>query len=503
MLLSVLPACTRTTLDRSPIYARPGRGNLLSCLAFIKPPAVDLHVTTTAFSSLPFSREVLANIQSLDYQVMTPIQAQGLPVILQGRDLLAQAKTGSGKTAAFALGLLHRLEERSYRTQALVLCPTRELADQVSREIRLLARAIPNTSILTLCGGKPLAPQRTSLERNPHIVVGTPGRILKHLELSTLKLDALTMLVLDEADRMLDMGFHADIMRIIDMTPRQRQTLLFSATYPDEIQAISAAIQHDPVEIRVETTHHNKQIKQVFYEIQKGERTRTLVALLQHYRPESSVVFCNRKQQCQELADELWQQGFHALALHGDLDQKDRDQVLIQFSNNSSSILVATDVAARGLDIKDLPAVINFELSPDPEVHIHRIGRTGRAGNEGLALSLFMASEAPKVNAIAEFQNSPVSIENTASLKARENFRLSPPMVTLCISGGRKDKIRAGDVLGALTANTDLPGKLIGKIDITERLAYVAVARPIARQALKILSEGKIKGRKFRVRKLR
>ena len=434
---------------------------------------------------------------------MTPIQAQSLPDILKGKDLLAQAKTGSGKTAAFGIGLLDKLEVRTYQTQALVLCPTRELADQVSNEIRRLARAIPNTKILTLCGGKPMAPQLASLEHDPHIVVGTPGRILKHLGKETLKLDRLNTLVLDEADRMLDMGFHEDIMRIIDMTPHQRQTLLFSATYPEEIKDISHAIQTDPVDVRVESLHGNKKIKQVFYEIQKSERTKTLVALLQHYRPESSLVFCNRKQQCQELADALWQQGFHALALHGDLEQRDRDQVLLQFANKSSSILVATDVAARGLDIKDLQVVINFELSPDPEVHIHRIGRTGRAGNEGLALSLFMASETPKVIRIEEYQDSPARIDKPSSLESRENFRLSPPMVTLCINGGRKNKIRAGDILGALTANTNLPGKQIGKIDVFDILAYVAVERPIAKQALKILSGGKIKGRKFKVRKLR
>ena len=434
---------------------------------------------------------------------MTPIQAQSLPAILKGRDLLAQAKTGSGKTAAFAIGILHRLEVKTYRTQALVLCPTRELADQVSKELRLLARAIPNTNILTLCGGKPMGPQLASLERNPHIVVGTPGRVLKHLGKGTLKPDALNMLVLDEADRMLDMGFHDDIMSIIEMTPRQRQTLLFSATYPDEIKEISHAIQIDPVDIRVESLHDNKQIEQIFYEIQKGERTKTLVALLQHYRPESSVVFCNRKQQCQELAEELWQQGFHAQALHGDLEQRERDQVLVQFANKSSSVLIATDVAARGLDIKDLEAVINFELSPDPEIHIHRIGRTGRAGNAGLALSLFMASEAKKVTAIEDFQNSPVRMDKTGSLKTREDFRLSPPMVTLYINGGRKNKVRAGDILGALTANTNLPGKQIGKIDISDYHAHVAVERPVAKQALKILAEGKIKGRRFKVRKLR
>ena len=460
-------------------------------------------MTSTAFSSLPLSADTLATIQSLGYQTMTAIQAQSLPAILQGKDLLAQAKTGSGKTAAFAIGLLHKLRPRYYQTQALVICPTRELADQVSKEIRRLARAIPNTRITTLCGGKPIGPQLAALEHNPHVVVGTPGRILKHLEKQTLKLHRVTTLVLDEADRMLDMGFYEDIMRIIDMTSPQRQTLLFSATYPDEIKHISNTIQNTPIDVRVESLHDSKKIKQVFYEIQKGERSKTLVALLQHYRPESSLVFCNRKQQCQELADELWQQGFHALALHGDLDQKDRDQVLIQFANKSSSMLIATDVAARGLDIKDLQAVINFELSPDPETHVHRIGRTGRADNEGLALSLFMASEAPKVNAIENYQGNPVKIDKPSSLNTRENFKLSPPMVTLCINGGRKDKVRAGDILGALTADNHLPGKQIGKIDIVDNLAYVAVERPIAKQALKILSDGKIKGRHFKVRKLR
>jgi len=434
---------------------------------------------------------------------MTEIQAQSLPAILIGKDLLAQAKTGSGKTAAFAIGLLHKQEVQTYQTQSLVLCPTRELAEQVSNEIRRLARAIPNTKLLTLCGGKPMAPQLTSLEQAPHIVVGTPGRILKHLDKQTLKLDGLKMLVLDEADRMLDMGFYDDIMRVIKMVPRKRQTLLFSATYPDEIKKISDVIQIEPADVRIEAVHDNKKIKQVFYEINKGERTKTLVALLHHYRPESSLVFCNRKQQCQELADDLWQQGFHALALHGDLEQRERDQVLAQFANKSCSILIATDVASRGLDIKDLEVVINFEISPDPEIYIHRIGRTGRVNNKGLALSLFMTSEAPKVNTIEEYLNSPVRVDKTSTLKMRENFRLSPPMVTLCINAGRRDKIRAGDILGALTANTDLPGKQIGKIDIFDILAYVAVERPIAKQALKILSQGKIKGRRYRVRKLR
>jgi len=470
---------------------------------FLQPTYIDFRMNKTDFSKLPLAATMLANIQSLEYWNMTPIQAQSLPVILNGADLLAQAKTGSGKTAAFGIGLLHHLEAQHYRTQALVICPTRELADQVSKEIRRLARAIPNTKILTLCGGNPIGPQLASLEHHPHIVVGTPGRILKHLQKGTLNVEHLKTLVLDEADRMLDMGFYEDIMQIIAMTPRHRQTLLFSATYPEVIQNISAAIQNDPVDIRVEALHDNKKIKQVFYEIQKGERAKTLVSLLQHHRPESSLVFCNRKHQCRELAEQLWQQGIHALALHGDLEQKEREQVLVQFTNKSSSVLVATDVAARGLDIKDLPAVINYELSPDPENHVHRIGRTGRAGKQGLALSMFMSSEAPKVVAIEQFQKSPICIEATSSLKTRENFKLVPSMVTLCIKAGRKNKVRAGDILGALTANTDLPGKQIGNIDQFDTLSFVAVERPIAKQALKILLEGNIKGRKYRVRKLR
>lgn len=460
-------------------------------------------MSQSSFSKLPLSPEFLSNIQSIGYEEMTPIQEQSLPDILKGKDLLAQAKTGSGKTAAFAIGLLNKLDVKNYQTQALVLCPTRELADQVSNEIRRLARAIPNTKILTLCGGKPLGPQLASLEHSPHVVVGTPGRIIKHLiEKESLNLENLTTLVLDEADRMLDMGFYDEMLQIIATTPSKRQTLLFSATYPEVIKEISKAIQTNPLDIRLEETHSNNIIKQVFYEIEKGERTQTLISLLHHFKPESTVVFCNRKQQAQELADALWQDGFHALALHGDLEQKERDQVLVQFSNKSSSILIATDVASRGLDIKDLQAVVNFELSPDPEIHVHRVGRTGRAGKEGLAFSIFMASEAHKVNRIEEYLDTTFKIDKTSTLKRRENFKLSPPMVTLYINGGRKNKVRAGDILGALTSKTDLNGKQIGKIDIFDNHAYVAVERPIAKQALKILSEGKIKGRKFKVRKL-
>ncbi len=459
---------------------------------------------SAAFSALGLDDTLLTNLKSMGYQTMTPVQAHSLPVILQGKDVIVQAETGSGKTAAFGIGLLARLNTRHFNVQSLVLCPTRELADQVSKEIRRLASVIPNVKLLTLCGGVPFGPQLGSLEYGAHIVVGTPGRVLKHLRKGSLKLGQLETLVLDEADRMLDMGFYEDIAEIVAATPANRQTLLFSATYPEAIENISASMQKKPERVSVEATHTQSKISQVFYEVSYNvKRVAALMSLLGHYSPTSCVIFCNTKQQCQTIADTLQAKGFSALALHGDLEQRDRDQVLVQFSNKSCSILVATDVAARGLDIKDLEAVINFELSQDPEVHIHRIGRTGRAGKSGLALSLYIASESHRVNAIEEYQENLISYADVDSLQVNQAQAFIPSMVTLCIDGGRKGKMRPGDILGALTSGPDIAGKQIGKIDIFDRRAYVAVDSSIANKALEQLTKGKIKGRYFKARRLR
>jgi ATP-independent RNA helicase DbpA len=465
----------------------------------------DQHETAkmnTAFSSLPLSPEMLANLDSLGYAAMTPIQAQALPQVLAGRDLLAQAQTGSGKTAAFGIGLLARLNQRFFAVQALVLCPTRELADQVARELRRLARAIPNIKLVTLVGGTPIGPQVGSLEHGAHIVVGTPGRVLKHLNKGTLDLAKVETFVLDEADRMLDMGFADEIDAIVDALPTRRQTLLFSATYPEGIAQMSAHVLKEPVEVRVEASASLSNIKQVFFEVNKGQRNKLLVSLLVQYRPASTLIFCNTKQQTQELADELAALGFFARALHGDLEQRERDRVLAQFANRSTAILVATDVAARGIDIKELDAVINYELSRDPEVHVHRIGRTGRAGEKGLALSLYLDSEAWRVKAIEEYMDETVQRSTVKLVDDLSGMNLKPAMVTLQIDGGRKAKVRPGDILGALTGEGGIPGKQVGKIDLFDNFAYVAVERPVARQALTILSEGKIKGRRFKVRRL-
>ncbi|MNO48007.1 ATP-dependent RNA helicase DbpA [compost metagenome] len=456
-------------------------------------------MTTTAFSSLALSSDLLANLDALGYREMTPIQAASLPAILKGQDLIAQAKTGSGKTAAFGIGLLSPLNPRYFGCQALVLCPTRELADQVAKEIRRLARATDNIKVLTLCGGVPFGPQIGSLENGAHVVVGTPGRIQEHLRKGTLKLDGLNTLVLDEADRMLDMGFYDSIADIIGQLPARRQTLLFSATYPAGIEQLAAKFLRNPLRVEVEALHDDSQIEQHFYEIDPRQRMDAVVRLLQHFRPQSSVAFCHTRQQCQELATHLEEQKISALALHGDLEQRERDQVLAMFANRSCSVLVATDVAARGLDIAALEAVINVELSRDPEIHIHRIGRSGRAGEKGLALSLVAPAEASRAQAIEELQKAPLNWERIDFLRAN-TAPLLPPMTTLCIAGGRKDKLRPGDILGALTGDAGLPGSAIGKIAIYDFQAFVAVQRDLAKPALKHFLEGKIKGRAFKAR---
>ncbi len=463
--------------------------------------AADFSMQDTEFASLPLGAGFLANLSAMGYESMTPIQALAIPAALQGRDIRAQAKTGSGKTAAFGIGLLQKIDSTKFHTQAMVLCPTRELADQVGRELRRLARPIANTKILTLCGGTPIGPQFGSLEHPPQIVVGTPGRMLKHARKASLKLDQVQTLVLDEADRMLDMGFLDDISSIIAFTPAERQTLLFSATYPQEILGISQAVQREPLFLEAESRHDSSVIKQQFYEVPKGGKPDALIALLQYFQPASCVVFCNRKDACQTLADLLSQQGFRSVALHGDLDQKERDRVLVQFSNRSVPMLIATDVAARGLDIAELAMVVNYDLPSDPDIYTHRIGRTGRAGNEGLALSVFTVPEVSKVTAIERDLQQRLHMEELPPLQPGKKVP-GPAMVTLCLAEGRKNKLRPGDILGALTANKGLSAEHIGKIDIFDFVAYVAISRNEAGKALKILSEGRIKGRKIAVRKL-
>ena len=455
-----------------------------------------------SFASLPLNPATLANLVQLGYLEMTPIQAASLPPALAGKDLIAQAKTGSGKTAAFALALLTNLNPRRFAVQSLVLCPTRELADQVTIEIRRLARAEENIKVVTLCGGVALRGQRASLEHGAHIVVGTPGRVMDHLDRGYLNLEALNTLVLDEADRMLDMGFFDDIATVVKQCPAARQTLLFSATYPEGIEKLARQFMREPQQIKVEAQHASNLIEQRFYEVTRANRLEAVALLLNHFRPASTLAFCNTKLQCKSLATSLQAQGFSALALYGELEQRERDQVLARFSNRSCSVLVATDVASRGLDIAQLEAVINVDITPDPEVHIHRIGRTGRAGESGLALSLASMSEMGSVGKIEQYQSHESVWHPLSELTPQGVGPLLAPMVTLQILGGRKEKIRPGDVLGALTADAGYSREQIGKIVVTEFTTFVAVQRDIALQAMQRLNAGSVKGKSVRVRLL-
>jgi ATP-independent RNA helicase DbpA len=455
-----------------------------------------------SFAQLPLSPAMLANLQQLGYLTMTPIQAASLPITLAGNDLLAQAKTGSGKTAAFALSLLTRLNPKHFGVQAMVLCPTRELADQVTQELRRLARAADNIKILTLCGGSVMRAQIASLEHGAHIVVGTPGRLMDHIERGTLNLSALNTLVLDEADRMLDMGFYDDIAYVAKRCPPARQTLMFSATYPDGIARLARQFMHNPREVKLLEQHEESKIRQRFYKIDNEQRLEAVAILLKHYRPVSTLAFCNTKQQCRSLLEALHAQGIKALTLNGDLEQRERDQVLIQFANRSCSVLVATDVAARGLDITQLEAVINVDVTPDPEVHIHRIGRTGRADQDGWALSLCGPTDRHRIITIAQMMHIEPEWHELNELENSDDTPLIAPMVTLQILGGRKEKIRAGDVLGALTGDAGYTREQIGKINVTEFSTYVAVARNIAAEAVRKLNAGKVKGKTVRVRAL-
>ena len=454
------------------------------------------------FASLSLPPHVLVNLTQLGYLSMTPIQAASLPPALLGKDIIAQAKTGSGKTAAFALALLANLNVRHFAVQAMVLCPTRELADQVTTEIRRLARAEENIKVVTLCGGVALRGQIASLEHGAHIVVGTPGRIMDHLDRGNLDLAALNTLVLDEADRMLDMGFFDDIAKVARQCPPTRQTLLFSATYPDGIAKLSQQFMKNPQQITVQVQHEEGKIRQRWYEVKNSERLHAVSMLLDHYRPPSTLAFCNTKQQCRDLVGVLQAQGFSAMALFGELEQRERDQVLVQFANRSCSVLVATDVAARGLDIAQLEAVINVDVTPDSEVHIHRIGRTGRGDAEGLVLNLASMDEMGYVGKIEVLQGRESEWHPLSELTPGEGGKLQPPMATLQIVGGRKEKIRAGDVLGALTGDCGYTREQVGKINVNEFSTYVAVDRRIAQDAVHKLANGRVKGKVVKVRLL-
>jgi ATP-independent RNA helicase DbpA len=456
------------------------------------------------FAALPLSPSLSGVAAELGFEKLTAIQAESMPPLLAGRDLIGQSATGSGKTVAFALPLLERLDLGTQELQGLVLTPTRELAAQVARELRRLGRRQPGLSVALLSGGEPVREQTRALERGAHLAVGTPGRVLDHLRRRTLRVHRVATIVLDEADRMLDMGFQPDIERVLKALPSSRQVVLFSATFPEAIRELSKKYQKHPVSVRVDAQTKDKpDIVELVLRTPEGKKLDALRWALRAHPHESALVFANQKVTVAALERALVAQGVSVSSLHGDLEQRDRDRVMAKFRNGSTRVLLATDVASRGIDLDNLSLVINLDLPSQPEVYVHRIGRTGRAGKSGLAISLCAPADEPKLEAIEEYTGralTEVEPEPHGPGRPDSAHLLGAGMDTLRLSGGRKDKLRAGDILGALTGEAGgLRGADVGKIEIHDQFSFVAVAKAVSQKALESLGGGRIKGRRFRV----
>jgi ATP-independent RNA helicase DbpA len=434
---------------------------------------------------------LLETINTFNFNQMSEIQDKAINPILAGKDILAQSKTGSGKTLAFGIPVVMHTDMSENQPQTIIITPTRELAEQIAVELRKIAAYKSNLKILTLYGGVPLRAQAESLAKGAHILIGTPGRIQDHLAKETLVLDKIKTLVLDEADRMLDMGFYDEIIKIGTNMPRTKQTLLFSATFPQKIEKLAKTLLKQPLTIKVDTIQEEAKIDEIVYET--SNKFKSLTALIQSYRPESLLIFCNTKAEVISLADTLHKRGHSVIDLHGDLDQRERNEAVLAFSNGSKRILVATDVASRGLDIKDIELIINYDLPFDKEVYTHRIGRTGRADATGIALSLYSPDDSEKCSYIT----SQARIGQMKDLRVDAAFKMVSLYDTLCINGGKKTKLRAGDILGTLCKEIGIDPKMIGKINITETKSYVALHHTVVDKVFKALKKTTIKKKKY------
>lgn len=460
----------------------------------------------TTFSSLPLRPELQSVLTEIGFTDMSPIQQQALPLLLQGKDLVGKSKTGSGKTAAFALPILEKINLENRSPQALIICPTRELGQQVAREFRRLARKLEGLQVLLLAGGQPAREQAFALYKGVHITVGTPGRILDLIYKGKFFLEDISTVVLDEADKMLELGFEADIKAILSETPREKQTVFFSATYPDQIDYLSKKYQNKPVHVSIEDSGEEIQkIDQLYYEYQEDDKVNVLIRVLQQHPSNATIIFCNQKVVADELVNALKEKGASCSALHGNLEQMDRDKVMAQFRNGSYRILVATDVAARGLDIDHLELVINYDFPLQPDTYVHRIGRTGRAGKSGTAVTLIKPEEE---RLLLDYVDRIKAVAHRPQLGFKNQHGIPPELLTsafqtLSISAGRKNKLRPGDILGALTGpEGQIPGDQVGKIEIHDQISFVAISTAYADLAISRLKDGRIKGQKFYIKLL-
>jgi ATP-dependent RNA helicase DbpA len=453
-----------------------------------------------SFKDLKLQPALLQRLQELDYHTPTPIQEAAIPVILSGQDVAGQAETGSGKTAAFGLPILQQIDTNLQQIQALVVVPTRELAVQVRHELKQYAQQLPNLKISAFYGGHSFSQERASLAFPPQVLVGTPGRLTDHLSRHTLSFDQVQHLVLDEADKLLEMGFQEELDVILDSLPQARQVVLFSATMPDKVKNLIADSLKDPKFIKASANALPVQVKQVGIKVEPQEKQNTLSRLLHSIQHQGTVVFANTRVVADALTTFLQAQQIAAKALHGGMEQQDRDKTMTLFRNGTTNVLVATDLAARGLDIANLATIIHFELPDDEAAYLHRSGRTGRAGKGGTVYTFVTQRDERQLQAWEQVQMDEWLTD--AGLGKKAQHQQTTPAVsafaTLHINAGRKDKLSPRDIVGALIAETGLKADQIGKIEVQERQSFVAVPAAQSITIAQSLSNGKIKGRKYR-----
>ena len=513
------------------------------------------------FEEMCLDTRIMRAIAEMGFEQPSPIQAQSIPIAVEGKDMIGQARTGTGKTASFGIPMLQRINPKDKNLQAIVLCPTRELAIQSANEIRKLAKFLHGIKVLTIYGGQEISKQIRSLKGGVQIVIGTPGRVMDHLRRHTLKPQTVDIVVLDEADEMLNMGFREDIETILGQLPEERQTMLFSATMPKPILEIAKRYLHEPEIVKVIQKELTvPKIEQYYYEVNPRKKNEVLSRLLDMYDPSLSLVFCNTKRKVDELVADLKGRGYFAEGLHGDMKQSQRDRVMNGFRNGRTDILVATDVAARGIDVDDVEAVFNYDVPQDDEYYVHRIGRTGRAGREGRAFTLVVGKEIYKLKDIQRYcktkiRRQPIpSVNDVAAIKVeklleqageliatdglgrmmdlleeyldgsdysatemaaallamqlgetstqtlpKEEFGdtgAEPGMVRMFMNIGKKDRVRIGDILGAVAGESGMEGALVGTIDMYDNFSFVEVPQEYAAAVLEAMNHSKIKGRR-------
>ena len=513
------------------------------------------------FEEMCLDTRIMRAIAEMGFEQPSPIQAQSIPIAVEGKDMIGQARTGTGKTASFGIPMLQRINPKDKNLQAIVLCPTRELAIQSANEIRKLAKFLHGIKVLPIYGGQEISKQIRSLKGGVQIVIGTPGRVMDHLRRHTLKPQTVDIVVLDEADEMLNMGFREDIETILGQLPEERQTMLFSATMPKPILEIAKRYLHEPEIVKVIQKELTvTKIEQYYYEVNPRKKNEVLSRLLDMYDPSLSLVFCNTKRKVDELVADLKGRGYFAEGLHGDMKQSQRDRVMNGFRNGRTDILVATDVAARGIDVDDVEAVFNYDVPQDDEYYVHRIGRTGRAGREGRAFTLVVGKEIYKLKDIQRYcktkiRRQPIpSVNDVAAIKVeklleqageliatdglgrmmdlleeyldgsdysatemaaallamqlgetsaqtlpKEEFGdtgAEPGMVRMFMNIGKKDRVRIGDILGAVAGESGMEGALVGTIDMYDNFSFVEVPQEYAAAVLEAMNHSKIKGRR-------